>query len=114
MERELEPPSYRIIEVIQRANLIAASTTLDTLLDQMLDLFVTLTDFYGYEELVQIHDPPLIHEIEHHHVLHFAYRRHSNGEVESDFELDNAPGLAFARFIPGSFVILSAAKDLDT
>jgi patatin-related protein len=70
---------------------------------QMLDLFVTLTDFYGYEELVQIHDPPLIHEIEHHHVLHFAYRRHSNGEVESDFELDNAPGLAFAARATSSF-----------
>jgi patatin-related protein len=69
----------------------------------MLDLFVTLTDFYGYEELVQIHDPPLIHEIEHHHVLHFAYRRHSNGEVESDFELDNAPGLAFAARATSSF-----------
>ena len=70
---------------------------------QMLDLFVTLTDFYGYEELVQIHDPPLIHEIEHHHVLHFAYRRHSNGEVESDFELDNAAGLAFAARATSSF-----------
>ncbi len=28
-----------------------------------LDLFVTLTDFYGYQQLVQIHDPPLIHEL---------------------------------------------------
>ena len=27
-----------------------------------LDLFVTLTDFHGYHQLVQIHDPPLIHE----------------------------------------------------
>ena len=57
---------------------------------QLLDLFVTLTDYYGYQELVQIHDPPLIHELDHHHVLHFTYRRHSNGDVESDFELDNA------------------------
>ena len=69
----------------------------------MLDLFVTLTDYYGYQELVQIHDPPLIHELEHHHVLHFTYRRHSNGEVESDFELDNAPGLAFAARATSSF-----------
>ena len=43
---------------------------------QSLDLFVTLTDYYGYQQLVQIHDPPLIHERDHHHVLHFAYRRH--------------------------------------
>src|SRR5215467_3330012 len=58
---------------------------------QSLDLFVALTDYYGYQQLVQIHDPPLIHERDHHHILHFAYRRHSNGEVESDFGLDNAP-----------------------
>src|SRR6266542_5896191 len=54
---------------------------------QSLDLFVTLTDYYGYQQLVQIHDPPLIHERDHHYVLHFAYRRHSNGKVESDFDL---------------------------
>ncbi len=70
---------------------------------QLLDLFVTLTDYYGYQELVQIHDPPLIHELNHHHVLHFTYRRHSNGDVESDFELDNAPGLAFAARATSSF-----------
>src|SRR6266540_7570593 len=38
---------------------------------QSLDLFVTLTDYYGYQQLVQIHDPPLIHERDHHYVLHF-------------------------------------------
>ena len=68
-----------------------------------LDLFVTVTDFYGYQQLVQIHDPPLIHELEHHHVLHFNYRRHSSGEVESDFDLDNAAGLAFAARATSSF-----------
>src|SRR6266404_5382747 len=70
---------------------------------QWLDLFVALTDYYGYQQLVQIHDPPLIHERDHHHILHFAYRRHSNGEVESDFGLDNAPALAFAARATSSF-----------
>jgi patatin-related protein len=70
---------------------------------QSLDLFVTLTDYYGYQQLVQIHDPPLIHERDHHHVLRFTYRRHSSGEVESDFDLDNAPGLAFAARATSSF-----------
>src|SRR6266516_2351984 len=70
---------------------------------QSLDLFVTLTDYYGYQQLVQIHDPPLIYERDHHHVLHFTYRRHSNGEVESDFDLDKAPGLAFAARATSSF-----------
>jgi patatin-related protein len=68
-----------------------------------LDLFVTLTDYHGHHRLVQIHDPPLIHELEHHHVLHFAYRRKSSGEVDSDFTLDNAPGLAFAARATSSF-----------
>ena len=68
-----------------------------------LELFVTLTDYYGYRQLVQIHDPPLIHELEHHHVLRFSYRRRPNGEVESDFGLDNAPGLAFAARATSSF-----------
>jgi patatin-related protein len=70
---------------------------------QSLDLFVTLTDYHGYQQLVQIHDPPLIHELEHHHVLHFAYRRGSSGETESDFDLDNAPALAFAARASSSF-----------
>ncbi|MCC6780240.1 MAG: patatin-like protein [Hyphomicrobiales bacterium] len=70
---------------------------------QSLDLFVTLTDYYGYEQLIQIHDPPLIHERDHHHVLHFVYRRSSSGEVDSDFDVDNAPGLAFAARATSSF-----------
>jgi patatin-related protein len=68
-----------------------------------LDLFVTLTDFHGYQQLVQIHDPPLIHERDHHHVLRFTYHRRSTGEVESDFELENAPSLAFAARATSSF-----------
>jgi patatin-related protein len=70
---------------------------------QSLDLFVTLTDYHGYHQLVHIHDPPLIHELEHHHVLHFTYRRRSSGEVVSDFDLDNAPALAFAARATSSF-----------
>ncbi|HEY7301888.1 MAG TPA: patatin-like protein [Xanthobacteraceae bacterium] len=68
-----------------------------------LDLFVTLTDYHGYHQLVQIHDPPVIHELDHHHVLRFSYRRRSNGEVESDFDLDNAPALTFACRATASF-----------
>src|SRR5712672_2982027 len=70
---------------------------------QFLDLFVTLTDYHGYQQLIQIHDPPLIHELDHHHILHFAYRRRSSGAVESDFDLDNAAGLAFAARATSSF-----------
>ena len=36
-------------------------------------------------------------------MLHFGYRRHASGEIESDFELDNAAGLAFAARATSSF-----------
>ena len=70
---------------------------------QALDLLVTVTDYYGHQQLVQIHDPPLIHELEHRQILHFRYRRHANGEIESDLDLDNAAGLAFAARATSSF-----------
>jgi patatin-related protein len=68
-----------------------------------LDLFVTLTDYYGHLERIQIHDPSLIHELEHRQLLRFKYRRHPNGEVESDFQLSNAAALAFAARATSSF-----------
>jgi patatin-related protein len=70
---------------------------------QSLDLFIALTDFHGHPQPVQIHDPSLIHELEHRHILHFKYRRHASGEVESDFQLDNAGALAFAARATSSF-----------
>jgi len=72
-----------------------------------LDLFVTVTDYYGFQQLVSIHDPAIISERVHRHLFHFKYRRRANGEVESDFDLANAPALAFAAratsSIPGAF-----------
>ncbi|HLL28736.1 MAG TPA: patatin-like protein [Xanthobacteraceae bacterium] len=70
---------------------------------QDLDLFVTLTDYHGYLQRLQIHDPPLIQELEHRQILHFHYRRRPGGEVESDFTLENAPALAFAARATSSF-----------
>ncbi len=71
--------------------------------NQRLDLYVTLTDYYGQQHLVQIHDPPLIHEREHRHVLHFEYRRSQGGATDSDFDLANGPALAFAARATSSF-----------
>ena len=73
----------------------------------MLDLFVTVTDFFGYQRLVQIHDPAVIREREHRHVLHFRYRHSPPGEGRSDFRRDNVAALAFAAratsAYPGAF-----------
>ncbi len=70
---------------------------------QKLDLFVTLTDHYGYQRLVRIHQPPAIHEREHRHVLRFQYQRRPNGDVSSDFDLGGVPALAFAARATSSF-----------
>ena len=53
---------------------------------QKLDLFVTLTDFHGHQHPISIHDPPMIMEREHRHVLRFRYRRSQSGTEASDFE----------------------------
>src|SRR5262249_56655805 len=68
-----------------------------------LDLFVPLPDYHGYYEQVAIHDPPVIYEVEHFQLLHFAYRRRLTGEVDSDLDLGNVPGLAFAARATSSF-----------
>ena len=70
---------------------------------QRLDLIVMLTDYHGYQHLIQIHDPPLIRDREHHHVLRFSCRRNGKGPAESDFALSNAPALAFAARATSSF-----------
>jgi patatin-related protein len=70
---------------------------------QRLDLFVTLTDHDGYRQLLETHDPPVIEEREHRHILKFSYRRWPNGEIETDFDLANAPALAFAARATSSF-----------
>lgn len=68
-----------------------------------LDLYVAVTDYYGYEQPVQIHNPPVIHEREHRHILRFGYRQQASGQVESDFALENAAALAFAARATSSF-----------
>jgi patatin-related protein len=71
--------------------------------DQGLDLFVTLTDQFGYPERLAIHTPPVIYELEHRHVLRFRYARGRDGAIASDFDLENAPALAFAARATSSF-----------
>jgi len=74
---------------------------------QRLDLLVTVTDFHGSERSIFIHDPPVVKEREHRHILRFAFERPQAGAGASDFEADNAPSLAFAgratASYPGAF-----------
>lgn len=74
---------------------------------QTLDLFVTVTDFYGHLINIPLHNPPMISEREHRHVLSFSYQRWPNGDCTSEFTDDWVPSLAFAArataAYPGAF-----------
>ncbi|OJU20006.1 MULTISPECIES: patatin-like protein [unclassified Sphingomonas] len=64
---------------------------------QPLDLFVTVTDFTGHPERLQLHSPPEVLETEHRLVLHFT----DHGEVRET--LAPAAELAFAARATSSF-----------
>ncbi|MFC3229796.1 patatin-like protein [Marinibaculum pumilum] len=68
-----------------------------------MDLFVSVTDFYGYRQLIRLHDPAEIVEREHRHVLDFTYRRALDGREESDFGRESVPGLVFAARATSSY-----------
>lgn len=76
-----------------------------------LELFVTLTDFYGYKRTIMLNDPPLITEMEHRHNLKFSYFKKpidsTNTEITSDFDDASLPALSFAAratsCFPGAF-----------
>ena len=70
---------------------------------QRLDLFVTLTDFFGYVRHIPIHDPPILAEREHRHTLRFSYQRRTSGVRFSDFDAAALPGLAFAARATSSY-----------
>jgi len=71
--------------------------------NQQLELFVTMTDFHGYQRRIRMHDPPTVTEREHRHILRFAYRRQSDGRETSDLGAENVPALAFAGRATASF-----------
>lgn len=70
----------------------------------LLELFVTVTDFYGYERQVPYADPNPIHDMRHRHVLGFRY---GGEEGRDDFGADSNGALTFAAratsCIPGVF-----------
>lgn len=68
-----------------------------------LDLFVTVTDFFGFTKETPIHDPPSVIEREHRQIIRFHYRQWPPGVEHSDFDRDNVPALAFAARATSSF-----------
>lgn len=74
---------------------------------QELELFVTTTDFWGHREDIVLHDPAIIAEREHRHILRFSYLKKSDGTVISQMGDAHIPSLAFAAratsCFPGAF-----------
>ena len=60
--------------------------------DNRLDLFVTITDFYGYDRQIAIDDPRLVHDQRHRHALTFTY----GPGTRDQFQPKNNGALAFA------------------
>jgi patatin-related protein len=77
----------------------------------LLELFVTVTDFYGYGRQVPYADPNPIHDTRHRHVLAF---RHGGDDRRDDFGADSNGALTFAArstsCIPGGFPPVSFAE----
>ena len=68
---------------------------------QPLDLFVTVTDFVGHPEKLQLHSPPEALEMEHRITISFSTRGNPGGDIADPAELVFA-GRATASF-PGAF-----------
>jgi patatin-related protein len=85
--------------------------SLETLVPQdgRLDLFVTITDFYGNDRQVPIFDPTLVHDSRHRHALKFSY----GPDARDQFQPANNGSLAFAArttsCFPGVFPPVSFA-----
>lgn len=68
-----------------------------------LDLVVTVTDFRGLDRSIFIHNPPVVKEREHRHLLRFRLEHDKAGHLQSDFDLDNLPSLAFSARASASY-----------
>ena len=72
--------------------------------DHLLELFVPITDFHGYEREVLLDDPKLIYDRVHRHVLEFRYQRSSQSHASADdFGPEHNHALAFAARTTSSF-----------
>lgn len=70
---------------------------------QRLDLAVTVTDFHGSQFPIYTHDPPIVQEREHRHVLRFSFERLQGRIAVSELGRDHIPSLAFAARATASY-----------
>lgn len=75
-----------------------------------LDLFVTVTDFHGYDRHVPVDDPPIVRDRRHRHVLAFGF---VEGDLDELGPRDN-DALAFAARTTSSFPGAFPAVSIDS
>lgn len=78
--------------------------------NQPLDLFVTVTDFVGHDEILRLNSPPVVTESEHRITISFSTRARGNSQIAAVPELVFA-ARATASF-PGAFPPFSV-RELD-
>ena len=90
--------------LIEACQAMDQSDTGDTLIPygQRLELFVTLTDFYGVLRQTPAHDPDYIEELDHRRILSFHAHHRFDG-LRSDFSSKSIPELVFAARATSSF-----------
>lgn len=70
---------------------------------QTLDLFVTVTDYFGQTRRIMLESPAVLEETEHRRILHFSATHRLPGTVEGDFGPGRAPDHVFAARATSSF-----------
>jgi patatin-related protein len=68
-----------------------------------LDLFVTTTEFWGYQQSIALHDPKVVNEREHRHIFRFQHLHQMSGKFTSNMTAEHIPSLAFAARASSSF-----------
>ena len=68
-----------------------------------LDLFVSVTNFFGEPRSIALDNPEFIEERAHGKSLHFHYLRRLSGDGHTDFHDGNVPGLGFAARATSSY-----------
>jgi len=107
--RWFEPPldgsrlSAMLLDAMERMGEPSEPTASLLPAGQRLDLAVTVTDYYGAERLIHLHEPPVVREREHRQVLRFSVERLQTGAIITDFSFDNVPALAFAARATSSY-----------
>ncbi|MDP9005327.1 MAG: patatin-like protein [Actinomycetota bacterium] len=71
--------------------------------DEVLDLYVPITDFHGYDREIPLYDPRFVRDRTHRHLMHFRHRHPPTPDSPSEFGEEYDHALAFAARATSSF-----------